>query len=177
VIRIKKNIFLTVFLSAICCQVFSQTNLNTDGKGTIYARVVDSLSMKPIGFAVVSVFEKDSTMPVVQSLTSDSGEFWIKDIPYGKYKIVISFFGYHSFVKKDIEITKENPDLNLGTVVLAGDLHILQGTEIVAQRDVIETQIDKVIYHADKDVTSSAGTAIDVLKKVPGVSVDINVNI
>jgi ferric enterobactin receptor len=171
----KKSFFLCAFFILICCTVFSQTNQNETG--FISATVVDSLSLKPVGFAVVAVFRNDSARPIVQTITSDSGEFRITNLPYGKYKIILSLLGYRSVVKKDIFLSAENPTADLGKIHFAGDPHMLQGTEIVAQQEVIENQIDKLVYHADKDVTSSAGTAIDVLKKVPGVSVDIDGNI
>ena len=176
ILNFRKIFFFIFFFSCIILSVHSQTILPKDS-GTIYAQVLDSASHKPIEFAVIAVFKNDSARPFAQTLTCDSGKFHLNNLPDGHYKIIISLLGYINYSKNNIEITSENPHFNLGMIFLAADPHLLGSATIVSARDVIESLPDKLVYHADKDVTSAGGTAIDLLKKVPGVSVDINGNI
>jgi outer membrane receptor protein involved in Fe transport len=172
----RKLFFLICFFFGINSIAFSQ-NVTPADSGTIYAQVIDSISHKPIEFAVVAVFRNDSTKPFTQTLTSDSGEFRLNNLPIGHYKIIISLLGYFSFVNDKIEITAQNLHFSFGQLLLDPDPHMMSGAVIVSAQDIIENLPDKLVYHADKDVTSAGGTAIDLLKKVPGVSVDINGNI
>jgi len=54
---------------------------------------------------------------------------------------------------------------------------VLQGVTVVAQGKLIENKIDKMVFNAERDVTSQSGVATDVLKKVPQVSVDADGNV
>ena len=54
---------------------------------------------------------------------------------------------------------------------------MLQTVTISAKQKIIENKIDKIVFNADQDITSQSGVAIDILKKVPQVSVDIDGNV
>ena len=54
---------------------------------------------------------------------------------------------------------------------------MLQGVTIVGRGRLIENKIDKMVFNAERHVTSQSGVATDVLKKVPQVSVDADGNV
>ncbi len=54
---------------------------------------------------------------------------------------------------------------------------VLQGVTVTGTRQPIENKIDKLVYHLDKDLTSQGGVATDALKKIPGVTVDVDGNV
>lgn len=61
---------------------------------------------------------------------------------------------------------------------LAGNtIKALEGVTIVAKKAVVENKIDKIVYNVANDLTSQNGAAIDVLKKVPQVTVDADGNV
>ena len=53
----------------------------------------------------------------------------------------------------------------------------MQGVTVVAQAKLIENRIDKMVFNAEKDLTSQTGVATDILKKIPQVSVDADGNV
>jgi ferric enterobactin receptor len=83
---------------------FPKKNITLRDTGITSACVVDSLSAKPIEFAVVAVFLNDSAKPLTQTLTSDSGKFRLSNLPAGHYKMIVSLPGYRSYVNAEIEI-------------------------------------------------------------------------
>ena len=53
----------------------------------------------------------------------------------------------------------------------------MQNVTITATPRLIENKIDKIVFNAERDLTSQGGVATDVLKKVPQVSVDVDGNV
>ncbi|HTL80673.1 MAG TPA: TonB-dependent receptor, partial [Bacteroidia bacterium] len=147
--------------------------LTAQGNATVHGRIIDSLSQKPIAFAVIALQKPGDEFPS-STLSNDSGMFRVNLPDTGTYKVIITLLGYKTITNENIVVHGE---LDLGTILFAHDSHYLDATTIVAQQDIVENTPDMVIYHADKDVTTEGSTAIDLLKKVPGVTVDINGNI
>src|SRR6185503_10607637 len=54
---------------------------------------------------------------------------------------------------------------------------VLKGVEITSETPVFELKPDKKVFNVDKSLASTGGTAEDVLKKVPSVSVDMDGNV
>ncbi|TWR24553.1 TonB-dependent receptor [Mucilaginibacter achroorhodeus] len=145
--------------------------------GKISGRVIDSLTKKPVDYATVSLFRSGATTPMNGVLTDGNGNFQLNGIKTGKYKITISFIGYPARTFDPVETTAAKPDNNMGTILLKPSATALKEVQIVGQQALVENKIDKIVYNAEKDVTSTGGNATDVLQKVPLVSVDMNGNV
>jgi outer membrane receptor protein involved in Fe transport len=143
----------------------------------ISGTVADSLSGKAIDYASIGLVLQESNKEINGTTTDDKGHFLIEHIPYGTYKIIIYYIGYKTGTTSNIELGKGKPIVDLGTLLLAGNQINLQEVVIVSKTPVIENKIDKVVYNVENDVTSQGGAAIDVLKKVPQVTVDVDGNV
>ena len=53
----------------------------------------------------------------------------------------------------------------------------LASVTVTSKAPIVENKIDKIVYNAANDITSQGGVALDVLKKVPQVTVDIDGNV
>lgn len=53
----------------------------------------------------------------------------------------------------------------------------IQEVTITAKKAVVENKIDKIVYNVANDITSQSGAAIDILRKVPQVTVDADGNV
>ena len=62
--------------------------------------------------------------------------------------------------------------MEVGTVRIGPSATMLKEANVEAEKQLIETRIDKLVYNADKDITSKGGNATDILRKVPMLSVD-----
>jgi len=91
--------------------------------------------------------------------------------------IKVEFIGYEKMTKDNISITNDKRSVNLGTISLSPSMTSLQSVTIVGDKPVVENKIDKIVYNVSNDITSQGGAAIDVLKKVPQVTVDIDGNV
>ncbi len=168
----KRIILLAIYLVMLLTAKAQSTAGNTI-KGTI----VDSISKLPLEYATITLFTKDSHKPLYGTVTDKAGKFSLKEIKDDVYTIVFEFIGYTSFSMKDVLLTTGNPVINLKGISLYQQKSSLQNVTVVAQSKLIENKIDKMVFNAEKDITSQSGVATDVLKKIPQVSVDIDGNV
>jgi ferric enterobactin receptor len=169
-------LFLLLFFILLTPTVQAQQpEINAGGK--ITGRVIDSLTTLPIEYATLSLQTQDGNI-VVNGATSDSkGLFKLTAVADGAYNLFVYFIGYHTAVVHSIVISKSNAVITLGDIRLNNSLTMLKEATVTAEKNIIENRIDKMVYHADKDITSQSGVASDILKKIPDVSIDIDGNV
>ena len=178
----------TICLALFCTIAFSQRPQGNWGggkrggdgpsiTGKITGIVLDTLNKQPIGFATVVLFKPGEEKEVNGNITADDGKFKLTEVKVGTYDVQLSFIGYKTRMYRGVKLTPKKPDVNLGRMYLASDNVLLDAVEVVEEASVIENRIDKIVYHADKDVTSTGGDAADVLRKVPLLSVDFDGNV
>lgn len=145
--------------------------------GKISGIILDSLTAKPIDYATVSMGRAGSVKTTNGALTDEKGAFKIENISAGLYRITIAFLGYQTKILDSVKTTPGKPDLNLGRILLAPNLKMLNEVVISGTAPIIENKIDKLVYNAEQDIAIAGGNATDVLRKVPLLSVDFEGNV
>ncbi|MEO6685608.1 MAG: TonB-dependent receptor family protein, partial [Dyadobacter sp.] len=158
----------------------------------LYGKVVDLQSKKPIESASVQLVNKvrdANTQQVKDSvvaamLSKPNGDFDFENIPaLDSLQIIISAigFGLHreniSFGDSHSDAPVNNVVKDLGNIIMAGTAQRLDEVTVVLDKPALQLGIDKKIYDVDKSITSRGGTAIDIMKNIPSVSVDVDGNI
>lgn len=138
-------------------------------KGSLGGLVADGQSGEKMQYVNVAVLSpKDSSM-VNGVITDADGKFEIRALSLGKYLVKFSFIGYKDSFKP-VEVKAGNTDM--GTILLNASSEMLEGVEVVAERQMMEYKLDKRVINVDKNLVSAGGSASDVLENVPSVSVD-----
>ncbi|MBK0381949.1 TonB-dependent receptor [Pedobacter sp. SD-b] len=145
--------------------------------GKITGTVIDSISRRPVDYATVALSRSGQTKSTSGALADDKGSFRIDNIKPGKYRVTISFIGYKPKTIDPVTTTAAKLDFNLGDIILVPDSKVLGEVTVVGETPVVENKIDRIVYNAEKDVTSAGGNATDVLRKVPLLSVDYDGNV
>ncbi len=135
--------------------------------------------------------------------TKANGEFSFSELPmFGALKLKISASGYKPFeqtvsfqMKMDAGSAapkaSSDPsqgmqamsgmlnaiDKDLGNIKLSVDVQQLQTVVVTASKPMIQMDIDKKVFNVDKNIVSAGGTAVDIMKNVPSVQVDIDGNV
>jgi len=170
-----KQIFLLIaFFSTILTARAQMPSAGSGIKGRISGTVVDSLTKKPVDYATISISRSGGKAILTGTLTDEKGNFKLNDIAPGSYKISVTFIGYPTKVIDPVTTTLSKPDANMGTVIIAPSAKALSAVTVQGTTPVIENRIDKIVYNAEKDITSTGGNATDILRKVPLVSVDLD---
>jgi len=172
-----KRFYILICILFIAFSTKAQLGGGSTVVGKISGVVVDSVTKKPLDYATIAVYRSKGKVPLNGAVTDAKGAFKLNDMKIGKYKIVVSFIGYPSKTIDPVETTPEKPDFNMGTIVVAPSGKTLKAVNVVGDPPMIENKIDKIVFNAEKDITSAGGNATDVLRKVPLVSVDINGNV
>jgi len=145
--------------------------------GKVVGILIDSTTNNPVEFATIVLFSPEQNKQIDGTITDVKGEFKLQNVKLGTYDLQISFIGYKNKVIKNITLTPQKPDYELPKVLLASQSTTLAEVEITGQAAVVENRIDKLVYNAEKDVTSIGGDASNVLQKVPLLSVDAEGNV
>ncbi|HMG14162.1 MAG TPA: outer membrane beta-barrel protein [Saprospiraceae bacterium] len=145
--------------------------------GRITGTVIDSITSQPVEYATISLINKVNNKVINGTTTDSKGKFNLIEIPEASYKMQIYFIGYETKMLNNIVVSNLSPDLNLGHISLSSANTTLQAVTITAEKNIIENKIDKMVYNAEKDISSQSGVATDVLKKIPQVSVDVDGNV
>ena len=76
-----------------------------------------------------------------------------------------------------IVITEKKPARNIGKIKIFQSSLRTEAIQVTAEREMIQTSVDKKVYNVEKNLTTAGGSALDVIKTVPSIDVDIDGNI
>jgi outer membrane receptor protein involved in Fe transport len=169
-----KFIFVLIF-SLI--PILSIAQIGSRASATVSGQVIDNSDNSPMGAATISVMDKETGSVLTGAISDAKGKFQIPDVPFGVYDINISFLGYNTVKLDSISITGDQPEFSIGTITLSSADVTPGEVEVVGEKPVVENKFDKIIYNVSNDVTSQGALAIDVLRKVPQVTVDADGNV
>ncbi len=167
------------------------------GVGHFYGKIVDAKTNRGVNAASVQLAipvldqathrMKDSL--IRGSYTQANGDFNFNGLPLrGTYKLLASAVGYSVIdqtVKFDLSLAQTNdPDMrvnamekDLGNIKMARDAQNLSEVTVTASKPLIQLGIDRKVYNVDKDIAASGGSAVDVMKNIPSLSVDLDGNV
>ena len=143
---------------------------------TVKGLLMDETLGESEPFATVRVFKAGKTeKPVAMFLTDENGQFSQEVKGKGRFDIVFSSIGKED-LKKTVELEGKGI-LNLDTLYIKENATMLKGVEIVAQKPLVKMDVDKMSYNVAEDEDSKSYTVLDMLRKVPMVTVDGQDNI
>lgn len=146
--------------------------------GRVYGKVIDANTGKPVEYASVQVlwFSKDSLLG--GTLVKENGDFAVDGLPsFGQVRVKIKFIGYKDYLQKVYIVPPDKVDQDLGDIKLAVDDKLLKEVDVVAEKSAVVLSIDKRTYNVEKDLSVKGGTGVDVMKNIPGLTVDADGNV
>lgn len=163
----KKFFTLSLLLAAGTAHVSAQT--------TLKGKVIDG-NNKPLEFATIMLLQATDSSLVKGAISESDGSYVLPQIQEGKYLLSASMMGYEKSWAGTLEVGKsgsqELPQLQLHEMV-----EQLKAVTVVGQRPMIEQQADKMVINVEGSILATGGTALEVLEKSPGVTVDQDGNI
>jgi outer membrane receptor protein involved in Fe transport len=200
-------LFLTLIpsLFALSQPPMGMNRGNTSGaarpqvNGNFYGKVLEAASGKPIEYASVqllqnkldTVTKKRKDQVIAGMLTKANGEFRLENIPaFGQFKLRINVVGYTTYEQTigfDIKMPQGGNadfstmlsalDKDLGNIKISIAEKTLENVTVSSGTSGLKLGIDRKVFGVDKNIVSAGGTAVDVMRNVPSINVDIDGNI
>lgn len=171
--QMKKHLFrtlLVILLSFTAFSAFSQTAFSLQGT------VIDSTNRQPMdGASVVLLSAKDS-MYVTMVMTDVKGAYSFPKVSGGNYLVAITYLGYKNLMKP-IMLTGTPKAIALGTFSMARSMFDLAEVEVSTVYNPIIIKKDTIEYVASAFKIDEGDMVEDLVKKLPGVEVDMDGNI
>ncbi|HNJ25489.1 MAG TPA: TonB-dependent receptor [Chitinophagaceae bacterium] len=167
--------------------------------GSLYGKLVDSKTNKPIEYASVQLLQnrfdsatkKKMDVVIAGMLTRANGEFRLENVPVmGKLKLqvtVVGFKPYEQAVSFDLKKPDNGADMSammgamdkdLGNIKIDIEEKVLDNVTVTANTSTaLRLGIDRKVFNVDKNIVSAGGSAVDVMKNVPSVNVDLDGNV
>ena len=140
------------------------------GQTKVRGTVVDSLSGNPEVGAIIQFFEAGGSQAIAYSVTDSLGVFSRDFNAPGDYGMLLQNLGRKS-VSMAFKVGGEK-ELDLGTIKVQDDAQTLEGASVQAMKTLVKLDVGKLTYKVEEDPDSKAGTVLDMLRKVPMVTVD-----
>jgi len=165
-----------VILVFFCLTLFSNPLFASFpvGKFQIKGVATDAESGKTIPYVTITA---QNSKGIIKRLASDANgkfEFTIDSI--GKYNVIVQSIGFQTS-KNEVIIDEKTIKIDLGTIKLITGSEIVGEVSVVAQKPLVRTEVDKIIYNLEADPESKTSNALEMLRKIPLVTVDGEDNI
>ncbi|MBL7963098.1 MAG: TonB-dependent receptor [Flavobacteriales bacterium] len=144
--------------------------------GRVYGKVFDASTRKPAEFATVAAYTARQDSLLTGTITRSNGDFTLDQVPVGELRLRVSFIGYKT-LERTFTLSREKLELDLGNLMLEPDVETLKAVEVTGERSQVVMKVDRRVYNVEKDLSTQGGSAVDVMKNVPGLSVDLDGNV
>ncbi|NIJ46307.1 outer membrane receptor protein involved in Fe transport [Wenyingzhuangia heitensis] len=155
--------YIQLFLLLMITTMFSQQK-------TLVSGTLKTAQQKAIPFVTVTLQRVD-VKTVKQGFSNEKGLFVFEDVTPGNYQLIYTSLGFTERTEK-LYVGGINPYINVGNIVLTEDIAQLSAVEIKTQQAVASKSLEKKTFDLDNVISQSGGSVLDVMKGMPGISVD-----
>lgn len=139
--------------------------------------LLDSLTQEGEPYATIKIVKKEAPAHALKMLVTDmKGKFQEKVPGTGNFVMTISSIGRNTIVK-DFTVKAGEKVVDFGTLYVTDASNELGQVEVVAQKPLVKADIDKIEYNVQDDPDSKSNSVLEMLRKVPLVTVDGEDNI
>jgi len=131
----------------------------------------------PVESATISLMKSKDSSIIKIAVSNKAGKFSFTGIPYGNYFITVSSVNFNTVNSGVFPISENNTAALLDASILQPVAKNLAAVVVTSKKPLIEQKIDRMVVNVDASVTNVGSTALEVLEKSPGVSVDKDGNI
>lgn len=152
-----KICLLLVFVSCYC-------------QAQITGQILDKTTQEPVAFVSVALYALDDSLAVGGAVSDSTGRCLIPNPRPGRYRIKTFFVGYRPTTA---EVTVERGrTVDVGILFIETESKLLDEVRVTGQRAEVIMKADRQTYRAAQFQSAAGGTATDVLRNLPGLTID-----
>lgn len=167
-------VFLT---SSLCAQPEMQRQQGVNHSSGVVTGVIVDANNIPLQYASVNVKKVTDSTTVQYGITDAEGKFMLDNIPFGRYFVEIQYVGYQKSQSAPFTISKENAVYRIPKYKMDSKNTEIGEVVIRAQKDMLQTNLDKTVFNVESSINATGQTAVEVLEEIPSVSVDVEGNV
>lgn len=176
----KNKIFLLIFF--ISEFIFAEEKVQKffpvfKGNSKIKGFVIDGRTKEALPYATCTLHREEEDKVLKGTLADDKGFFLLKEIPPGKYSLKVDFVGYKLKVLSNINIKPKDTLIDLDKIELEPAFYETEAVEVTKSPLPVKFEIDKKVINLSEEPAYKSGTALEVLKNIPSINVDISGNV
>ena len=173
-----KNLYvitIQIFLLLIISTDFTVAQ-NTSPVAAVLGQLLDEKG-KPLDYATVSLLKAQDSSVVKGTLSNQGGSYTFDHIKPGAYIIKATVVGYTKAASSVFTLTDGSGKFTVPALKLLPASQSLNAVTITAAKPLIERKVDRTIMNVANSVLAAGNSAMDILERAPGVSVDKDDNI
>jgi iron complex outermembrane receptor protein len=164
------------FFSLLAAITISMSSTAQNG-GKISGSIKDGGNQRIIDAATVSLLKAKDSSLVKAAVTDKDGNFSFENVKEGKYLVLATSVGHTKTYSSAISISAGELTANAGVLQLVPAEKSMKEVTVVAKKPFIERKLDRTIVNVDAMISNTGSTALEVLEKAPGVTVDKDGNV
>ncbi len=134
--------------------------------------VVQNEHGRHLQYANVLLLKSSDSSLVMGMISDESGKYIFKNITNGKYLVTASFTGMIQVYTQMFEISSGKTEISPPILYLKdADIQLMK-VALAVKKPMFEQKIDRMVINVKNSITNAGGTALDVLEKSPGVTVN-----
>jgi outer membrane receptor protein involved in Fe transport len=130
---------------------------------------------KPIGYATISLLRAKDSSIVKGTLSADAGTYVFDRVAAGTYVVRATAVGYTKTASKSFAVAAT--DIAIPAIALKQNTQNLATVNITAAKPLIEQKIDRTVMNVEGSILAAGNSALEILERAPGVTVDKDDNI
>jgi hypothetical protein len=166
---IKTTALILLILTCIKVKSYAQESLKI--RGSIIA------NNDKINGATASLIDLKDTSTIKLAISNKEGEYYFEKVNPGMYRVMVTAVGYQRAMSANLEINPQQKIVTVPPIALKPAVKELANVTVTATRPLIEQKIDRTILNVDAAITNIGASALEILEKAPGVTVDREGNI
>jgi iron complex outermembrane recepter protein len=139
--------------------------------------LVQGKDAKPIESATASLMKAADSSLIKFSATDKSGKFLFENVAKGQYLVSVSAVGHAKIWSETIAVNGTESLLALQPLVLTPIAKNMAAVTVSSQKPLIEQKLDRTVVNVEASITNTGNSALEVLEKSPGITVDKDGNI
>lgn len=163
-----KNAFTLIFSFILSLALQAQ-------QGAIKGKILDD-DENGVAYATLLLKNYEDSILVKADASGMDGDFTFSQIPEGTYFIEVTYVGYSNYFTNEFYFDA-NSDYNVPLIRLSPEAALLSEIVVKSTRPIVEVQPDKTVFNVEGSVNAVGNTALELLRKSPGVVVDNNDNL
>lgn len=164
------------FLILLCClSVCLKAQTGSEAIFAVKGITADSITRGTLDYITIGL-KTDKNIPIKSTLSKSDGTFIISGIKPGNYLLTLISVGYQAKTIK-LGINEGDKTMDLGMILMSTKTNQLKEVIVLADKPIIKQEVDRISYDLQADPESKTSNVMEMMRKVPLISVDGDDNI